>query len=85
MVRAIAVRVLHRTWVGLDQAAVSRSARRLRSIAYNAKVLTADFVGKYIGNLHEEEIGAFAPIDRRLLEVKRRILGEVEAKSVKRY
>ena len=56
-----------------------------RPIPAHTKVLTADFIGKYIGNLREEEIGAFSPIDRRLLRTKRAILGEVEAKSVKRY
>jgi hypothetical protein len=84
VVRAVGTRVLHRTWVGLFKLRIPLG-RRLRSIAYNAKVLTADFLGKYIGNLREEEIGPLAPIDRRLLRLKRRILGEIEAKSVKRY
>ena len=84
MVRAIGIRVLHRTWVGLFKLRIPLRAR-LASIAYNAKVLTADFIGKYIGDLQADEVGRFAPIDRRLLRVKRRILGEVEAKSVKRY
>ena len=84
VVRAVGIRVLHRTWVGLTKLRLPLR-KRLASIGYNAKVLTADFLGKYIGNLREEEIGAFSPIDRRLLRVKRRILGEVEAKSVKRY
>ncbi len=84
VVRAVGIRVLHRTWVGLFKLRIP-FGRRLRSIAYNAKVLTADFIGKYIGNLRAEEIGAFAPIDRRLLRLKQSILGEVEAKSVKRY
>lgn len=84
VVKAVAIRVLHRTWVGLFKLRIPLG-RRLRSIAYNAKVLTADFIGKYIGNLREEEIGPFAPIDRRLLRLKQEILGEVEAKSVKRY
>ena len=84
VVRAIAVRVLHRTWVGLAKLRIPLR-QRLYWIAYNAKVLTADFIGKYIGNLRTDEVGRFSPIDRRLLRVKQRILGEVEAKSVKRY
>ena len=84
VLRAIGVRVLHRSWIGLTKLQIPLG-KRLTSIGYNAKVLTADFIGKYIGNLREEEIGAFAPIDRRLLRFKKRILGEVEAKSVKRY
>lgn len=84
VMRAIAIRVLHRAWVGLFKLRIPLG-RRLRSIAYNTKVLTADFIGKYIGNLSQEEIGAFSPIDRRLLRFKQRILSEVEVKSVKRY
>ena len=84
VVRAIAIRVLHRTWVGLTKLRIPLG-RRLYWIGYNAKILTADFLGKYIGNLRAEEIGPLSPIDRRLLKVKQRILGEVEAKSVKRY
>ena len=84
VVRAVAIRVLHRTWVGLFKLKIPRR-RRVDSIVYNAKVLTADFIGKYIGNLRGDEIGRFAPIDRRLLRVKQEILGEVESKSVKRY
>ena len=84
VVRAAGIRILHRAWVGLFKLKIPLR-RRLASIAYNAKVLTADFIGKYIGNLRADEIGPVAPIDRRLLAYKRRLLGEVEAKSVKRY
>jgi rhamnosyltransferase len=84
VVRAIAIRVIHRAWVGLAKLRLPLR-KRLYWIGYNAKVLTADFCGKYIGNLRQEEIGRFSLIDRRLLRVKQRILGEVEAKSVKRY
>jgi hypothetical protein len=73
VVRAIAIRILHRTWVGLAKLRIPL-AKRLYWIGYNAKVLTADFIGKYIGNLRQEEIGRFAPIDRRLLKIKQRIL-----------
>jgi hypothetical protein len=82
--RAVTMRVLHRTWVGLTELEIPLR-QRLYWIGYNAKTLTADFVGKYIGNLRAEEIGPFAWIDRRLLAVKQRILGEIEARSVKRY
>ena len=84
VVKAVAIRVAHRTWIGLAKVRLPLG-RKLYWIAYNAKILTADFIGKYIGNLRQEEIGRFAPIDRRLLRVKQRILGKVEAKSVKRY
>ena len=84
VLRAVGTRVLHRTWVGLFKLRIPLR-KRLASIAYNAKVLTADFIGKYIGNLREEEIGPFSPVDRRLLAYKQRLLGEVQAKSVKRY
>ncbi len=84
VVRAVAVRVLHRSWIGLTKLRIPLR-QRFYWIGYNAKVLAADFIGKYIGNLRQEEIGRFSPLDLRLLEVKRRILGEVEAKSVKRY
>ncbi len=80
----MAIRVLHRTTVGLFKLRLPLR-QRLYWIAYNAKILTADFAGKYIGNLRAEELGRWAPIDRRLHAVKRRILDEVESRSVKRY
>jgi rhamnosyltransferase len=84
VVRAVAIRVLHRAWVGLTKLRIPLG-RRLYWIGYNTKVLIADFAGKYIGNLRAEEIGPFSPFDRRLLGVKQRILKEVETKSVKRH
>ncbi len=82
--RAVAVRALHRLGIALFELDIPLR-RKLYWFGYNVKILTADFVGKYIGNLEPGRVGRLAPLDRRLLRLKQEILAEIEAKSVKRY
>ncbi len=52
---------------------------------YNLKVLSADFIGKYIGQLPESAAHGRSCINRRLYRLQQRIVAEVNEKSIGRY
>jgi|Deesub1362B_J571_1020462.scaffolds.fasta_scaffold00387_5 rhamnosyltransferase len=81
----IIIRILHRTYIGLFKIKAP-IFKKIYWIFYNAKILTADFVGKYIGTLNEDRArGLFYPLKRRLLKLKYDILNEINQKSLLRY
>ncbi len=52
---------------------------------YQAKTVSAEFLGKYIGKLNEKETDKiFNPINKRLYRLKQTILHEVSQKSIPR-
>ena len=78
-------RILHRTLISLFRLRIPFKSR-LHWIFYNVKILTADFLGKYIGSLSEkEEKKFFSPLNKRLYRLKRKILEKVYKKSILRY
>jgi len=52
---------------------------------YNLKVLSADFIGKYIGQLPESAARGRSRVNRRLYRLQQRVLSEVNEKSIGRY
>lgn len=83
--KSILLRVIHRAFVGLGKVKIP-VREKFYWIGYNAKVLTADFFGKYIGTLDENNIkGLTAPLKRRLVKKKMEILNEIYKKSILRY
>jgi rhamnosyltransferase len=83
--KAVGIRVLHRAWIGLFHVR-GNLFRRMYWILYNARILTADFTGKYIGALDETRLnGVFSPLKKAWLRRQRRILFEIEKKSIRRY
>lgn len=78
-------RVLHRILIALFRLRIPWKAK-FHWIFYNIKILTADFLGKYIGSLSEkEEKKLFSPINKKLYRLKKRILNQVYKKSIIRY
>jgi len=85
MIWSIKIRILHRILIALFFLPISLQ-KKLHWIKYHAKILTADFLGKYIGKLTENEnLKIFNPIDRRLYRLKQKILAEISEKSIPRY
>jgi rhamnosyltransferase len=81
----IGIRIIHRTFVGLFRVKIP-IWKRFYWIGYNWKVVTADFLGKYIGSLDESRTaGVLAPLKKRLIKKKKRIIDEINAKSLLRY
>ncbi len=84
--KEILKRILHRTWVGLFRLRGVPLHRRLYWILYNARVLTADFIGKYMGTLDDARLGGpFSFIKKPLYRRQRRIIEEIERRSIRRY
>ncbi len=85
LVKNIGIRIIHRTFVGLFKVKIP-IWKKFYWIAYNGKVLVADFLGKYIGTLDEDKLGGIlAPLKRRLYRKKVKIVEEIETKSILRY
>lgn len=85
IVKAILIRVLHRAWIGLFRIR-GNPFKRIYWVFYNAKVLSADFTGKYMGILNETSLGGiFSPLKKMWYRRQRRILDEIERRSIRRY
>lgn len=84
VVKAITIRVLQRTWIAFFRLRLPLS-QRIYWTKYNIKVLTADFLGKYIGGLERGDVSSYDFIDRKLLKIKSDILNEIDTHSIGRY
>jgi rhamnosyltransferase len=85
LIKNIGIRIIHRTFVGLFKVKIP-IWKKFYWIGYNWKVVTADFLGKYIGTLDESQIGGLlAPLKNRLIKKKKRIIDEITTKSLLRY
>jgi rhamnosyltransferase len=85
VIKNIFIRVLHRTFIGLFKVKIPLW-KKFYWIFYNSKVLTADFIGKYIGTLDKNKIGGIlSPFKRKLFKIKENILNEIYKKSLLRY
>ena len=84
VLKAICTRVLQRTWIAFRHLRIPLS-EKLYWIRYNIKVLTADFLGKYIGSLDDRNVSVYDLIDQKLLKMKSDILNEIDTHSIGRY
>jgi hypothetical protein len=84
VVKAIGIRVLQRAWIAFFCLRMPFS-KKVYWTRYNVKVLTADFLGKYIGTLNENNVAKYDLIDQRLLRAKSEILEEIDTRSIGRY
>lgn len=84
VIKAILIRSLHRTAIAFFRIPMPLWKKFYWS-AYNIKILSADFIGKYIGVLNEDSARGFSPINRRLLRLQRKIVSHIEKRSILRY
>jgi len=85
VLKAIVTRVLYRTYLAFFKIQMPL-ARKFYWSWYNARILTADFFGKFAGILTAETAKkGFSPLKRRLFAAKTRIVAEIEQKSILRY
>ncbi|MBN2346772.1 MAG: glycosyltransferase family 2 protein [Candidatus Aminicenantes bacterium] len=85
VIKAIVLRALQRTWIAFFKVRLPL-AKKFYWSWYNARTLAADFFGKFAGILTEETASrGFSPLKRRLYAAKRRIVEEIEEKSILRY
>jgi len=85
VVRHIAVRVLHRTYVAFFKIRLP-FFRKFYWSWYHARLLTADFLGKYMGTLDSQRANrGFSPLKRYLFNKKEQILDSIYKKSIHRY
>jgi rhamnosyltransferase len=85
VVAAIIKRVIHRTLIALFKLKIPFKDK-VYWIFYNIKILTADFIGKYMGTLTANvELKYFSVIDRQLYKKKKQIIEEIYEKSIIRY
>ncbi len=84
VLKAICLRVLQRTWIAFLRLQIPLS-QKIYWTRYNIKVLTADFLGKYIGSLDVGNVSRYDLIDQKLLKVKSEILKEIDTHSIGRY
>ncbi len=83
--KAVLLRVVHRAHIGLFRVRMPLG-KKIYWILYNAKILTADFFGKYLGTLHSDiRKRKFAPLRKRLLKMKEEMIDEIYRRSIKRY
>ena len=85
VIKAIVLRVAHRTFIAFFKIRMPLS-RKIYWSWYNARILSADFFGKFAGILTEETAAkGFSPLKRKLFRAKNRIIEEIERKSILRY
>jgi len=85
VLKAIVIRVLQRTTIAFFKIKMPLGKKFYWSW-YNARVLTADFFGKFAGILTAEMAAkGFSPLKRKLFAAKTRIVAEIEQKSILRY
>ncbi|MCP4154382.1 MAG: glycosyltransferase family 2 protein [bacterium] len=84
VIKAIGIRVLHRTFITFFKIKMPIWKKFYWSF-YNAKILTADFIGKYMGVLDENSVRGFSPLNKRLLKKKQEYVDQIYKDSIKRY
>jgi rhamnosyltransferase len=85
VLKAIVVRVLQRTYIAFFKIKMPL-AKKFYWSWYNARILAADFFGKYAGILTADMAAkGFSPLKRRLFAAKTRIVAEIERNSILRY
>lgn len=83
--KAIALRILHRAYLAFFKVRMPFFKKFYWSF-YNARVLSADFLGKYSGTLNEADCRhGLVFIKKRLFKLKQRIIADIEKKSILRY
>ena len=82
---AIIKRSIHRTLIALFKLKIPFKDKLYWSF-YNLKILTADFIGKYMGTLTRDvESKHFAIIDKFLYRRKKQIVQDIHEKSIIRH
>jgi len=81
VIKTITKRILHRTYIAFFKLKIPFKDKFYWSF-YNAKTLTADFIGKYMSILDKNSIKGFLPINKRLLKRKNEIIEEINKKSI---
>jgi len=85
VLKAIVLRSLQRTFIAFFKIRMPLG-RKFYWSWYNARILSADFFGKFAGILTAETAAkGFSPLKRRLFAAKTRIVAEIEEKSILRY
>ncbi len=85
VLKAIVLRSLQRTYFAFFKVRMPLGKRFYWS-AYNIRTLSADFFGKFAGVLTAETANrGFSPLKRKLYAAQRRIVREIEEKSILRY
>lgn len=84
VIKAILIRVFHRSWVAFFKLRIPLG-KKIYWTLYNIKILSADFIGKYMGVLDENSVKGFSPINKRLLARKNKIVDSIYKNSILRY
>jgi rhamnosyltransferase len=85
VIKAIVIRTLHRTYIAFFKIRMPLS-RKIYWSCYNARVLSADFLGKYCGTIDADMAARrFSPLKKKLFHLKTRILEETEQRSIGRH
>ena len=85
VLKAILIRILHRCSIAMFNLNIPFTKKMYWSF-YNMKTLTADFVGKYIGILDDNSVkNSFSPINKKLLELRNKIIDDISKNSILRY
>lgn len=85
VLKAIVARSLQRTYFAFFKIRMPL-AKKFYWSGYNARILSADFFGKFAGILTAETAHkGFSPLKRRLFAAQERIVAEIEKKSILRY
>lgn len=85
VIKAIVLRSLQRTYFAFFKVRMPLGKKFYWS-AYNIRTLSADFFGKFAGVLTPETAKrGFSPLKRKLYAAQKRIVREIEEKSILRY
>ncbi len=85
VIKAIVLRSLQRTYLAFFKVRMPLG-KKIYWSAYNIRTLSADFFGKFAGVLTAETAKrGFSPLKRKLYAAQRRIVREIEEKSILRY
>lgn len=84
VIKAILIRVLQRTFIAFFKLKIPILKKFYWSF-YNIKILTADFIGKYMGILDEDSVKGFSPLNKRLFKKKQEHIDQIYKKSILRY
>ena len=85
VIKAIGLRVLQRTFIAFFKIRMPLG-KKIYWSWYNARLLSADFFGKFAGILTAEMAAkGFSPLKKKLFRMKTRIVDEINQKSILRY
>lgn len=85
VIKAIVTRILQRTYIAFFKIRMPL-AKKFYWSWYNARILCADFFGKFAGTLTAETAAkGFSPLKKKLFRMKMQILKEIDQKSIRRY